>query len=193
MNGTSTELVIGVETALTLLFTAFLGILAYFIQAFLDRRAKLSESKQEHYVNLFRSIFELLVAEPGDARSILLSDFERSWLFAPDKVVKACYEFLNFYNEICDGRDREEVKKQKGFVCVREVMLSDRPEDVLDKRKMEELIARIFWAMRRDMKPWSSLITYRWARQHIILYDWGILARKEKSSFDKFLDGLLKK
>jgi hypothetical protein len=193
MNGTATELVLGVETALTLLIAAILGILAYFIQAILERQARLAERKQEHYVNLFRSIFELFVAEPGDERSVLLSDFERSWLFAPDDVVKACYEFLNFYNDICENRKREGVKIRKGFVCIRSVMLSDREEDIRDKEKMEAIIADIFWAMRWDMKPWRTRLARKWREEHIQLYDWGILARKDKSGFDKFLDGLLKR
>ncbi len=150
---------IGLDPISTLFIAAVFGVLAYFIQAYLERQARLSERKQEHYLNLFRSVFELLVAEPGDARSVLLSDFERSWLYAPDKVVKACYEFLNFYDEICKSRNTEEYKKRRGYVCVRDVMLSDKEEDIRDRKRMEEIIAIIFWAMRRDMKPFRTWLS----------------------------------
>jgi hypothetical protein len=73
-------------------------------------------------------------------------------------------------------------------------MLSDRPEDIEDKEKMEAIIADIFWAMRRDLRPWwRTCLTKRWRAEHIQLYDWGILGRKEKSGFDKLLEGLIKR
>ncbi len=90
---------------------------------------------------------------------------EKNWLFASDNVLKACYKFLEIYNEHWNENMAvaEKIKKEPGI-----------------KKEFEKSLANIFLAMRKDVnRITTTSIDHKYARDYVKIYDWGILAKQE--------------
>ena len=143
------------------------GIITYWYQQNLQRKADLQERKLGLYTTLGANIFKLLAAKPGPNRAELLSQIERCWLFASDGVLEGCYEFLAIYDQV-DERDTRGMQE-----CVR--------NDPTIRQKLEQALAKIFYEMRIDIKPETGK-TIEWAQKNTKIYEWGVIALTSEES-----------
>ena len=156
---------------LVAILVAGLGVFTYAWQEKLKRETALNKRKQGLYENLMRNLFELLAADTGAERSKYITDIEKSWLFAPDEVLHACYDFLEVYDDLCCSLT-EPHKVLKG----KDILQRVRADDGL-KEKLGKSLARIFLAMRKDMR--ASKISQAWALDKFKIYSWGIVSAFE--------------
>ncbi len=147
------------KDALPLVATAVIGLIVYYTQEWIKRRSALAERRQALYEVILRNVFDLLVARTGDTRSKFLTEIEKSWLFASDGVLRACYVYLDLY-------DRTERAGQD----ILEVARNDESK----RLELEDAFAAIFLAMRRDIR-WTR-ISHKWANANVELYPWGIIS-----------------
>jgi hypothetical protein len=68
---------------------AGVGVATYTWQERVKQRTALAQRKQEPYENLIGNLVHLLGATTGDQRSHLLTEIEKSWLFASDPVLRS--------------------------------------------------------------------------------------------------------
>jgi hypothetical protein len=147
---------------------AIVGLVTYWAQEALKRRSALNQRREVLYENLLRDLFELLVAETGQARSNVITRIEKSWLFASDDVLAACYRFLDAYDELY--RDAEDSAG----------VLTSVRSDPQVRDRLSEIFAGIFLAMRRDTR--RSKVTPEWVEEKVRIYSWGIISRSETNS-----------
>lgn len=145
-----------------------LGLLTYAYQEREKRNAALSERRRELYESLIRSLVELLCASTGEERSRLLTEIEKSWLFASDRVLDASYHYLIAYDRLCRSVIKDNV------VNGDEILARLRSDREL-REGLRDRLAAVFTQMRSDIRP-DTEITEDWARQRFDLYCWGILA-----------------
>jgi|GEM_PF-2127560 len=159
---------------LVAIIAAALGLGTYAWQEKLKRETTLNERKQGLYENLIRNLFELLAADTGAERSKYITDIEKSWLFASDEVLRACYDFLEVYDDLC-GSLTEPSKVLKG----KDILQRVRTDADL-KEQLGKSLACIFLAMRKDMR--ASKISREWAMSKFKIYSWGIVSAFENES-----------
>lgn len=145
-----------------------LGLLTYAYQEREKRNAALSECRRELYESLIRSLVELLCASTGEERSRLLTEIEKSWLFASDRVLDASYRYLTAYDNLCRSVMNDNI------VSGDEILMRLRSDRAL-REGMRDRLAAVFTQMRRDIRP-DTEVTEDWARERFDLYCWGILA-----------------
>jgi hypothetical protein len=145
---------------------AIVGLVTYWVQEALKRRTALNQRREVLYENLLRDLFELLVAETGEARSTVITRIEKSWLFASDDVLVACYRFLDTYDELY--RSAEDPAS----------VLTAVRSDPKVRERLSEIFSGIFLAMRRDTR--RSRISAEWAKGEVQIYSWGIISRTER-------------
>ncbi len=151
---------------LGVLVAGVVGMFAYAWQEHIKRNTTLAERRKELYENVLRCIFELLGVKPGPARSKLISEIEKSWLFASDDVLKALYGYLNIYNRHCSGGGED---------CLAIVL--DKPEI---RKEFHTILSKVFLAMRRDIRRIRpTRINQDWADHHVRIYEWGIMAKPD--------------
>lgn len=140
--------------------TGLIGIITYAWQERVKRKNAMDDQRLKLYDVLLYSLVKLLSAEPGIERSKLVAELERSWLFASDEVLTACYTYMDVYNQLTLAHEGR----------LPEVLRSDQET----RRKVSEKLAEVFWAMRRELK--KTDIAKSWANEHIQIYQWGIIA-----------------
>lgn len=151
------------ETAIGILLTGIMGIIAYIWQEKIKRETALTEHRKELYEELLHNFFDLIITENVLKRSEYISKIERSWLFASDKVLEACYEILQFIDSYC-------VDQHKPVLAIMRDNQKFR-EDFEDK------LAVLFLEMRRDIKGFKGTkIDEKWAKGRIKVYGWGIIS-----------------
>jgi hypothetical protein len=145
------------------LFTALVGLVVYYWQEQIKRDSAVRQRRQELYEVILRNIFELIVSSTGEGRSKFLSEIEKRWLFASDDVLRASYAYLSLYDDV----------EQTG-----EHLLEKARTDDATRKQLENAFARIFLAMRRDVR--RTKIDSAWANAHVELYPWGIINPSEQ-------------
>ena len=145
-----------------------IGIVAYAWQENCKRKTALAECRRNLYEILIRNLVELLAAEDSAERSKLISEIEKGWLFASDDVLRAFYKYLNIYDGYWTQDQREVLAKIRQDPKIREEFANS--------------LAGIFLAMRRDIR--STEITGDWAKHHLKIYEWGIIARSDQTNGD---------
>ena len=156
---------------LGILLAAVVGLGTYAWQSILKRREELVKRRETLYDNLVRNLVELLVAKSAAQRSKITTEIEKGWLFASDEVLRASYEYLNIYDRLCCPPG------QQHPVPVDEMTAKIRSDQNV-KRELSESLARIFLAMRRDIRS-DSTITTHWAEQNLKFYNWGAIAESK--------------
>jgi hypothetical protein len=166
---------------LGIILTALFGVITYAFQERAKRQTALSERRQALYEKLIRNLVDLLIATSGDDRSKFITEIEKGWLFASDQVLRASYDYLRIYDDLChhDGR-----RDDSTFVDVLTKVRSD--EKV--RQELGRSLGKIFLAMRRDIRH-ETVLTADWARQHFQIYDWGAIAKSDKPAPDKTASG----
>jgi len=158
---------------LSVILTALLGVGTYAYQEWIKRSNALAEHRRVLYEKWVRNLIELLAAETKVQRSQLISEVEKGWLFASDKVLKATYEYLDIYNELCCSHTEEGTLKYWN-------VLTTLRRDRSVRKRIGESLAMIFLAMRRDIKA-NTKIHSQWAKEHLKIYDWGIISEEIES------------
>lgn len=148
------------------IIAAVIGLLTYVVQDVLNRRSALKRRRQTLYEGLVRDLFELLVAKTGPERSKFITRVEKSWLFASDDVLAACYGFLDTYDTLSECAASEAT----------DVLTIVRSNSQI-RGQVSEIFAKIFLAMRKEIR--RSKISAAWAQQKVRLYAWGIISRSE--------------
>lgn len=154
-----------------ILLTALLGVITYTIQERRKHDAALAERRQALYEKLIRDLVDLLIAQSGAERSKLITEIEKGWLFASDKVVYDCYELL----EIFDDLYREVANEDSPSAA----LLNKVRENQEIRNRLAHSLAKIFLAMRADTRD-DNRIKAAWAGKHFKIYDWGALAQPAK-------------
>ena len=152
---------------LGILLTALLGVGTYAIQEHRKYQVALAERRQALYEKLIRDLVDLLIAQTGAERSKLITEIEKGWLFASDDVLRACYQLLEIFDALYRDVAHEEYPSAALFKIVR-----SNPEI---REKLAASLARIFFAMRADVRKDTS-IKAAWAQAHFKIYDWGALS-----------------
>jgi hypothetical protein len=148
-----------------------LGLLTYAYQERQRRTLHLAEHKERVYATLIRNLVELLGTHGARERSHLLTEIEKSWLFASDEVLEASYGYIALYDKQCraateEGRDWSDV-------------LTELRSDPANRKALRDQLARVFAAMRRDLRS-DTKLEEAWALEHFDIYCWGILAAVEE-------------
>ncbi len=151
----------------------FLVLVTYVFQGMARRRAALSERRRVLYEKLIRSLVELLGAGTAEDRSRLISEIETSWLFASDEVLRACYGYLEAYDEVCRSATRGDALDWTA------VLGKVRHPDT--RQMLRGRLAEVFVQMRRDIRRGTE-INDDWAQEHFDIYCWGIIADDQKAS-----------
>jgi hypothetical protein len=159
---------------LVVVVPAVLGLVGYFWQDWVRRRSALAERRQKLYEDLVGSLIALLGATSGSARSALMTEIEKGWLFASDDVLNACYEYLTGYDAVARACTSEDgVLKPKAVVTK---LRTDREI----RQDLGEKLSTIFHAMRRDLRADSDFKELTVANNFQI-YSWGILSEEPPS------------
>ncbi len=147
------------------IITALLGIFTYSYQSFKNRQAVEYERKRKLYETLIQDVFKLLRVAPGQEASAVMSDIEKSWLFASDDVLRFCYQIIKVY-----GRAAKEGDPTQGIM-----------QNPVARKDFADGIARLFVAMRKDLVyRQSSKIDEPWALEVIEIYEWGAPYRENQ-------------
>ncbi len=154
--------------ALGIILTAVLGILTYAWQEKVKQQTALAERRRTLYEQLIRNLVDLLIATTGTERSQLITEIEKGWLFASDDVLRASYDYLVIYNNLCCPDERTDISSFNN-------VLTKVRSDMKVRREMGRKLAAVFLAMRRDLRA-DTAITSDWAKQHLQIYDWGVIA-----------------
>ncbi len=111
-------------------------------------------------------MFKLLSARPGEETSRVITAIEKSWLFASDDVLKACYQVFDVYAEVTKGMDQESQSLKW-------------TDDSLTR--FEQAVAMLFVAMRADLLGnWrTSRIDEEWARAKVRVFRSGATSSVE--------------
>lgn len=150
-----------VESMFGIIATGVIGIIVYAWQEKIKRDMALVERRQELYENLIRNLVELLTSKSGDERSERISKIEKGWLFASDNVLRASYKYLEIYDRYWADENGEVLEKIR--------------TDSRAREEFGESIARIFLAMRHDLRP--TELKPDEAAQHVKIYEWGIISK----------------
>ena len=139
-------------------FAAVFGIITYACQAHIKRRDERHERRRKLYESLIEHVFRLLAATPGDESSKAMTEIEKSWLFASDGVLRACYQVFGIYEEIASGPNSPSVTLRT---------------DEQVRKRYGEAVAALFVAMRDDLRGCDTTLGEDWARQVVKVYFWG--------------------
>ena len=156
-----------------IIVASLLGLGTYAWQERIKHRTALAERKQTIYEELIRNLVELLVAKTGNERSKLISEVEKGWLFASDDVLRACYDYLTIYDNLSQPTRQDKTSDFENVLAQIQLNLALR-------QKMGKSLAAIFLAMRRDIRQ-DTKISDEWAKQHLQIYTWGIIAKEDLS------------
>lgn len=153
---------------LGLIITGIIGIITYAWQEHIKRITALAENKKVLYERLLSALFELFIVKSGPSQSQLISEVEKSWLFASDNVLDSLYKYMSLYDRhFKDGKDDvlEKIKKNPQV-----------------RKEFEESIAEVFMSMRKDIEGIHSKKDIKWAKSHVKIYDWGIVTELDEDS-----------
>jgi hypothetical protein len=140
-----------------------IGVITYSWQENTKTKTAIEERRKDLYQALIRKLVELLAAKTGSARSEILSEIEKSWLFASDEVLKAIYDYMKMYDTY--------FAKSQGDI------LTEIRQNAASRDEIATSISRIFLAMRRDIKRIRpTLIDEDWIKNYVRVYEWGIIA-----------------
>ncbi len=153
---------------LGIILTAVLGLLTYAWQEKVKQQTALAERRRTLYEQLIRNLVDLLIATTGAERSKLITEIEKGWLFASDDVLRASYDYLMIYNNLCCPDERTDVSSFNH-------VLTKVRSDLKVSQQMGRRLASIFLAMRQDIRA-DTTITDNWAKEHFQIYDWGVIA-----------------
>jgi hypothetical protein len=166
---------------LGIVLTALLGVITYAFQERAKRQTALAERRQALYEKLIRNLVDLLIATSGAERSKLITEIEKGWLFASDQVLRASYEYLKLYDDLCHHDGRKDTSILVGVLA--KVRSDERVRQQLGRN-----LAQIFLAMRQDIRT-ETVIKADWAKQHFQIYDWGAIAQSDKPVSDTTASG----
>ena len=138
--------------------TGLVGILTFAYQARRKHAAEQSERQRLLYESLIEHVFQLLSAKPGKDRSAVITAIEKSWLFASDEVLRACYKVLDVY--IDEGSHDYDLAESMRI-------------DTKARRQFGNAVAELFIAMRTDLHGAKSRIDEEWAREVVHVYPSG--------------------
>ncbi|MEO1529719.1 MAG: hypothetical protein AAFX06_30240 [Planctomycetota bacterium] len=149
-----------VSAVLAACVTALLGMGAFFLQTqykiLLDKR----ERRRLLYETLIEQVFRLLDAKPGRESSQVMTEIEKSWLFASDGVLKACYSIFEVYEAAANESDAGASLKLR--------------ESAQSREQFAAAVSDLFIALRAESYGLSR-IDQEWALKHVKIYEWGAL------------------
>ena len=141
--------------------TGLVGACTYLFQDWRKTAVDRRDRKRQLYEELLKNIFELFFINSQEERCELVSKIEKCWLFSSDEVLKECYSFLKQFDSIL--KESEEIRKS-----------------VKTKESFENIIARIFFQMRHDLRGRTTKIKENWAEENVVIYGWrGIISVSE--------------
>jgi cobalamin biosynthesis Mg chelatase CobN len=156
------EIISGIGALVVAIFT---GIFVYNYQQNRKRQTQLAERRKDLYEELIRKLIELIVARTGADRSLLLSEIEKSWLFASDAVLQTIYDYLEKFDQYYE---------KSGGNILAEIQTNDDSRD-----DMANILAKIFLAMRKDIsRIRPTAIDEEWIETHVKVYKWGVIANE---------------
>jgi len=140
------------------IISGLIGIITFAYQARKKHVDEQTERKRLLYESLIENVFKLLSAKPGIERSLVLTEIEKSWLFASEEVLIACYAVLSVYDD--DSGSKYDLAKSIH-------------DDQHARLQFENAVAELFCAMREDLRGTNSGITVDWAKSVVRVYDSG--------------------
>ena len=162
---------------LGIVLTALVGLLTYAWQERVKRQTALAERRQALYEQLIRNLVDLLIATTGAERSKLITEVEKGWLFSSDEVLRASYDYLSIYDNLCHPAGQDNVSRFE------DVLVKVRSDSKV-RKEFARSLAAIFLAMRQDIRS-DTAIKADWAKQHFQIYPWGIIAKRDRPILNK--------
>ncbi|MBD1852014.1 hypothetical protein [Leptolyngbya sp. FACHB-711] len=147
---------------LGVLLTGAIGLATYSWQENTKRKSELVERRQKLYEDLNSALFGLILAKAIEDRRRILAEIEKGWLFASDEVLAALFKYMETYDRHWTTASGDIQKLIR--------------EDETVRRDIEQGMAEIFLAMRRDLR--DTRLSDAMAKNYMHFYNCGMLSQE---------------
>ncbi|WP_143467661.1 hypothetical protein [Leptolyngbya ohadii] len=154
---------------LGVLLTGAIGLATYSWQENAKRESELVERRQKLYEDLNSALFGLILAKAIEDRRRILAEIEKGWLFASDEVLAALFKYMDTYD--------------RHWTTAKGDIQTLIREDETVRRDVEQGMADIFLAMRRDLR--DTKLSDALAKTYMQFYNCGMLSQESQMLQDK--------